>query len=84
MYEQIVQALDGMKKGSPGYEGIRATLFRYARGEIGLDEAYYDLLEAELIPMPKRCGMSAKRPLTAEDELRLKEKIQEKFKDDLH
>ena len=75
MYEQIVQAVDKMKKGSPGYEGISATLFRYARGEIGLDEAYYDLLEAELIPMPKRCGMSAKRPVTAEDELRLKEKI---------
>jgi hypothetical protein len=28
--------------------------------------------------MPKRCGMSAKRPVTAEDELRLKEKIHEK------
>ena len=75
MYEQIVSALDRMKKGSPGYEGTSAILSRYARGEIGLDEAYYDLLEAELIPMPKRCGMSAKRPATAEDELRLKEKI---------
>ena len=84
MYEQIVVALDRMKKGSLGCEGISAILFRYARGEIDLDEAYYDLLEAELIPMPKRCAMSAKRPLTAEDELRLKEKILEKFKDDLH
>lgn len=79
MYEQIVQALDRMKKGSPGYEGISAILLRYAGGKIDLAEAYYDLLEAELIPMPKRCGMSAKRPLTAEDELRLKEKIQEKI-----
>ena len=84
MYEQIVQALDKMKKGSPGYEGISAILNRYAGGEIDLDEAYYDLLEAELIAMPKRCGMSAKRPVTAEDELRLKEKILEKIKEDLH
>ena len=82
MYEQIVQSLDRMKKGSPGYEGISTILNKYARGEIDLGEAYYDLLEAELIPMPKRCGMSAKRPVTAEDELRLKEKIQEKFKDE--
>ena len=43
--------------------------------EIGLDEAYYDLLEDELIPMPQRCGMSAKIPVTEEDEKRLKEKI---------
>jgi len=75
VYEQIVSALDKMRKGCPGHEGISAILTRYARGEIGLDEAYYDLLEAELIPMPKRCAMSAKRPITAEDELRLKEKI---------
>jgi hypothetical protein len=43
--------------------------------EIGLDGAYYDLLEDELIPMPQRCGMSAKIPVTKEDEKRLKEKI---------
>jgi len=77
VYEQIMQAVERMRKGSPGYEGIRAILSRYARGEIGLDEAYYDLLEAELIPMPQRCAMSAKRSPTAEDEMRLKEKIME-------
>ena len=32
-------------------------------------------LEDELIPMPQRCGMSAKIPVTEEDEKRLKEKI---------
>ena len=84
MYEQIVQAVDKMKKGSPGYEGISAILDRYARGEIDLDETYYSLLEAVLMAMPKRCGMSAKRPVTAEDELRLKEKILVKIKEDLH
>ena len=77
MYEQIVAVLDKMNRESPGYEGISAILSRYAKGQIGLDEAYYDLLEAELIPMPKRCAMSAKRSTSAEDELRLKEKIME-------
>ncbi|OPY54536.1 MAG: hypothetical protein A4E49_00847 [Methanosaeta sp. PtaU1.Bin112] len=56
-------------------EKMRAILKRYAMDEISLDEAYYDLLEEELIPMPQRCAMSAKIPLTEEDEKRLKEKI---------
>jgi len=56
-------------------EKTRAILRRYAMNEIGLDEAYYDLLEDELIPLPQRCGMSAKIPITKEDELRLKERI---------
>ena len=81
VYDQIVQALDRMKKGSPSYEGISAILNRYAKGEIDLDEAYYDLLEAELIPMPRRCTMSAKRPVAAEDELHLKERIIEAIKE---
>gem|GEM_PF-360895 len=81
VYDQIVQALDRTKKGSPGYEGISAILNRYAKGEIDLDEAYYDLLEGGLIPMPQRCSMSAKRPVAAEDELRLKERIIEAIKE---
>ena len=56
-------------------EKTRAILRRYAMNEIGLDEAYYDLLEDELIPMPQRCGMSAKIPVTKQDETRLKERI---------
>ncbi len=63
----------------PNQEKIKAILKRYLSGEIGLDEAYYDLLEEELIPMPQRCGMSAKIPHTAEDEMRLKEKIRSKL-----
>ena len=58
---------------------ILAILKRYAADEIGLDEAYYDLLEEELIPMPQRCGMSAKIPLSEEDEIRLKEKIRSRL-----
>ena len=44
-----------------------------------MDEAYYDLLEEELIPMPQRCALSAKIPHTAEDEMRLKEEIRSKL-----
>ena len=76
MYKQIEQALQRIgASGKPKQEKIRAILKRYANGEIGLDEAYYDLLEDELIPMPQRCGMSAKVTVTQQDEERLKEKI---------
>ena len=80
MYKQIEQALKDMDaKNAPDQEKIRAILKRYAAGEIGLDEAYYDLLEKELIPMPQRCALSAKIPQTAEDEIRLREKIRIKL-----
>lgn len=76
MYKQIDQALEKINSTSKqNQEKIKAILKRYAAGEIGLDEAYYELLEDELIPMPQRCALSAKIPVTADDELRLKEKI---------
>ena len=76
MYKQIEQALEKIDSSSkPNQVKIKAILKRYAMDEIGLDGAYYDLLEDELIPMPQRCGMSAKIPVTEEDEKRLKEKI---------
>ena len=76
MYKQIVLALEKIDSSSkPNQERIKIILKRYAINEIGLDEAYYDLLEDELIPMPQRCGMSAKIPFTEEDEKRLKERI---------
>jgi hypothetical protein len=76
VYKQIEQALDKIDSSSkPNQVKIRAILKRYAMDEIALDGAYYYLLEDELIPMPQRCGMSAKIPVTEEDEKRLKEKI---------
>lgn len=76
MFKQIEQALERISSsGKPKQEKMRAILKRYAMDEIGLDEAYYELLEDELIPMPQRCGMSAKIPVTKQDEKRLKEKI---------
>jgi hypothetical protein len=80
VYKQIEQALEKMDSSKKETrERMSAILKRYAADEIGLDEAYYDLLEEELIPMPQRCGMSAKIPLAAEDETRLKEKIRSRL-----
>ena len=80
MYKQIEQALKEIDaKNAPDQEKIRAILKRYVAEEIGLDEAYYDLLEEDLIPMPQRCALSAKIPQTAEDEIRLREKIRIKL-----
>jgi len=80
LYKQIEQALKEMDaRNVPDQVKIRAILKRYVAEEIGLDEAYYDLLEEELIPMPQRCALSAKIPHSAEDEIRLKEKIRSKL-----
>ena len=80
MYKQIEQALREMDaKNALDQEKIRAILKRYAAEEIGLDEAYYELLEEDLIPMPQRCALSARIPQTAEDEIRLRETIRSKL-----
>jgi len=80
VYKQIEQALREMDaKNALDQEKIRAILKRYAAEEIGLDEAYYELLEEDLIPMPQRCALSARIPQTAEDEIRLRETIRSKL-----
>ena len=76
MHKQIEDALANLNSSPPQkQEKIKAILFRYAQGEIGLDQAYYDLLDDELIPMPQRCAVFARVPLSEKDECRLKEKI---------
>jgi hypothetical protein len=78
MRKQIEQALEKIGSSSKGnQEKIKAVLKRYADEEIGLDEAYYELLDQELIPMPQRCGMQAKMP--GQDEEDLKKKIRTKL-----
>jgi hypothetical protein len=78
MRKQIEQAVERIESSSKeNQEKIRAILKRYVEGEIGLDEAYYELLEDELIPMPQRCGMQAKVP--GQDEEDLKKKIRAKL-----
>ncbi len=71
MQKQIEQALDkfgSLPKGNQ--EKMRAILKSYVDGEVGLDEAYYELLDQELIPMPQRCGMHSKMPDQDEEELK--------------
>ena len=76
VYRQIETALEKMASSNPtNQEKMKAILKRYAEESIGLDEAYYELLDEELIPMPKRCCLSAKTQITSEDEPRLREKI---------
>ena len=76
MHKQIEDALKSLNSSPPQKQDkIKAILIRYARGEMGLDQAYYELLEDELIPMPQRCAVFAKVPLSDEDVGRLKEKI---------
>ncbi|MFB3764610.1 MAG: hypothetical protein ACE14P_05110 [Methanotrichaceae archaeon] len=61
MHEQIKQAVDNFQGLSRDKQaGVKEILRRYVNGEIGLDVAYYDLLDNEFIPMPQRCGMHAK------------------------
>jgi len=82
VYKQIAEALEKIDSTSkPDQEKMKAILKRYAKNEIGLDEAYYDLLEDQLIPMPQRCALSARIPVTEEDEERLKERIKNKIYD---
>ena len=76
MHRQIEDALANLNSSPPQkQEKIKAILFRYAQGEMGLDQAYYELLDDDLIAMPQRCAVFAKVPLSEEDELRLKEQI---------
>lgn len=76
MFRQIEESLKRLNSSSVlKQDRIKAVLKRYADEEISLDEAYYELLDDELIPMPKRCALSAKIPITAQDEVNLKERI---------
>lgn len=77
MYNQIKQAADDFQGLSLDKQAsVKEILRKYVDGEIGPDEAYYDLLDSDLIPMPQRCGMHAK---IQEDEGKLKEHIRSKL-----
>lgn len=73
VHKEIKQAVDDLQGLSLAKQAkIKEILKGYANGEIGIDEAYYDLLDNDLIPMPQRCGMHAK---IQEDEGELREYI---------
>jgi hypothetical protein len=69
MISQIHQAIDNLESLSNlDQEKFKAILQRYVSGEVGIDEAYYNLLDGDLIPMPQRCAMYAKPEKSAQDE----------------
>jgi len=77
MIEQIEQALERWDTTSrENQEKTKAILRRYLKGAIKLDEAYSELLDEDLIPMPQRCGMYSH---AGEDEGRLRERIIKKL-----
>ncbi len=77
VHKEIKQAVDDLQGLSQDKQTrIKKILRSYADGEIGIDEAYYNLLDNDLIPMPQRCGMHAR---VQEDEGELKEYIKDKL-----
>jgi len=75
MISQIEQAIEGFEKMSADKRSaMRGILQRYVEGDMGLDEAYYELLDTGLIPMPSRCAMKPKVASDG-DEARLKDMI---------
>jgi hypothetical protein len=80
MIKQIQQAIDNLENLSDkDQEKFRIILRRYISGEIGVEEAYYYLLDSDLIAMPQRCGMYAKPEKCAQDEEFLKKYIETKL-----
>jgi hypothetical protein len=74
--KQILAALDNSGKFSKGdLERFKVILQKYLLGEIRVDDAYYDLLDNGLIPMPSRCAMYTKTEKTAHEEEELREYI---------
>ncbi len=77
MLKQIEQAVERMDTTSrQNQDRVKAILKRYLEDAINLDEAYYELLDGDLIPMPQRCGMYSH---AGEDESRLKALIKERL-----
>jgi hypothetical protein len=72
--ENLVSDFPGMSRDRQ--VSIKEILGRYIQGEIGLNEAYYELLDNELIAMPQRCGMKQK---LQENEEGLKEYIKSRL-----
>jgi hypothetical protein len=76
MIKQIRAALDNSGNFSKvDLERFKVVLQRYLSGEIRVDDAYYDLLDNDLVPMPSRCAMYTKVEETADEEEELKKYI---------
>ncbi|MGD0951828.1 MAG: hypothetical protein ABR985_05465 [Methanotrichaceae archaeon] len=80
MLKQIRTALDNSGNFSKGdLEQFKVILQRYLSGEIRADDAYYDLLDNDLVPMPSRCAMYTKVEKNVDEEEELKKYINKKL-----
>ena len=80
MIKQIRAALDNSGNLSGGdLERFKAILHRYLLGEIRVEDAYYDLLDDDLVPMPSRCALYTKVEKTSHEEEDLKKYINKKL-----
>ena len=75
--EQLAKRLDAL--GSKERAEAAALLKEYAGGEMSLEEVHYRLLDEGLIPMPARCTMRQKPPVTPEAEEAVKALIRERI-----
>jgi hypothetical protein len=80
MIKQIRAALDNSGNFSKvDLERFKVVLQRYLSGEIKVDDAYYDLLDNDLVPMPSRCAMYTKVEETVDEVEELKKYINRKL-----
>jgi hypothetical protein len=80
MLKQIRAALDKPGNFSEvDLKQFKVILQRYLSGEIKVDDAYYDLLDKDLVPMPSRCAMYTKIEKNADEEEELKKYINKKL-----
>jgi hypothetical protein len=80
MHKQIEQVLENLSTlDREKSNAIRDILSRYAHGEIELDEAYYELMDNDLIPMPQRCSMFPKQETSPKEEENFKNYIKIKL-----
>ena len=80
MIEQIQQAVENMENlNKEDQQKFRAILKQYLSGEMNIDEAYYSLLDSDLVSMPQRCSLYAKPEKNAQDEEVLKNSINTKL-----
>jgi hypothetical protein len=76
MIEQIQQAVENMENlNKEDQQKFRAILKQYLSGEMNIDEAYYSLLDSDLVSMPQRCSLYVKPEKNAQDEDILKKII---------
>ncbi len=82
MHKEIEQALVNLNSANlEKKDRIKKVLRSYVDGEIELNEAYYELLDNDLISMPQRCGMFGKTNNTPEEEDKFRNYIKNKLLD---